>query len=49
MTAQKVSPDGEGPISRVAKFADAADLGSKTHAFEELVRAWICAKDSPAQ
>ena len=37
--------DGEGETSRVAKFADAADLAKKTHALQELVRAWIRAKD----
>ena len=36
--------EGEGATSRVAKFADAADLEAKTEALQGLVRAWIAQK-----
>jgi hypothetical protein len=36
--------EGEGATSRVAKFADRADLDAKTAALQDLVRAWIAAK-----
>ena len=36
--------EGEGDTSRVAKFADAADLERKREALQGLVRAWIAAK-----
>ncbi|WP_109211963.1 MULTISPECIES: DUF1801 domain-containing protein [Microbacterium] len=38
--------DGEGDVSRVAKFADQADLDHKRAALQQLVRAWIAAKDA---
>lgn len=37
--------EGEGATSRVAKFADAADLEAKTEGLQGLVRAWIAQKD----
>ncbi|WP_195760609.1 DUF1801 domain-containing protein [Agromyces kandeliae] len=37
--------EGEGDVSRVAKFADAADLEHKREALQALVRAWISARD----
>ncbi|MFC8680088.1 DUF1801 domain-containing protein [Microbacterium ureisolvens] len=37
--------DGAGDVSRVAKFADQADLDKKRAALQQLVRAWIAAKD----
>jgi hypothetical protein len=33
--------EGEGGTSRVAKFADRADLDAKGDALQDLVRAWI--------
>ena len=36
--------EGEGATSRVAKFADAADLEAKTEGLQGLVRAWIAQK-----
>jgi len=36
--------EGEGATSRVAKFADRADLDAKTDALQDLVRAWIAGK-----
>jgi hypothetical protein len=33
--------EGTGDTSRVAKFADAADLEAKRQALEDLVRAWV--------
>jgi len=36
--------EGEGATSRVAKFADAEDLETKTAALQDLVRAWIAQK-----
>ncbi|GAA2984013.1 hypothetical protein JOD63_000599 [Microbacterium terrae] len=41
--------DGEGATSRVAKFADAAELAKKTPALQELVRAWVREKDSSSR
>lgn len=41
--------EGEGATSRVAKFADAADLAAKASALQGLVRAWIAATDTPAE
>lgn len=38
--------EGEGDVSRVAKFADDADLESKRDALQEIVRAWIAARDA---
>lgn len=37
--------EGEGDVSRVAKFLDQADLDRKRTALQELIRAWIRAKD----
>jgi hypothetical protein len=36
--------EGEGGTSRVARFADAADLAAKADALRALVRAWVAAK-----
>lgn len=33
--------DGDGDVSRVARFADSADLGAKKAALEAVIRAWI--------
>ncbi|HEY7723252.1 MAG TPA: DUF1801 domain-containing protein, partial [Pedococcus sp.] len=33
--------EGEGETSRVARFADLADLARKRRALQELVRAWV--------
>lgn len=33
-------------MSRVAKFADADDLERKREALQEIVRAWIAARDA---
>ncbi|QKJ19723.1 DUF1801 domain-containing protein [Microbacterium hominis] len=41
--------EGDGATSRVAKFTDAADLAKKTHPLQELVRAWIRAKDGASR
>lgn len=38
--------EGEGDVSRVAKFADLEDLDRKRAALHEIVRAWIAAKDA---
>ena len=38
--------EGEGDVSRVAKFADAAELDLKRDALQALVRAWITARDA---
>ena len=38
--------EGEGDVSRVAKFADADDLERKREALQEIVRAWIAARDA---
>jgi hypothetical protein len=38
--------EGEGDVSRVARFLDADDLERKRAALQELVRAWIRARDS---
>lgn len=38
--------EGEGDVSRVAKFADAADLARKRDALQEVVRGWIAARDA---
>ncbi len=38
--------EGEGDVSRVAKFVDAEDLDRKTPALQELIRAWIESKGS---
>lgn len=38
--------EGEGDVSRVAKFVDAEDLDQKTPALQELIRAWIESKGS---
>jgi hypothetical protein len=32
---------GEGDVSRVARFADAAELSRKKAALQELIRAWV--------
>ncbi|WP_353826395.1 DUF1801 domain-containing protein [Agromyces sp. SYSU T0242] len=37
--------EGEGDTSRVAKFADAADLQRKRGALQDLVRAWIARRE----
>ena len=33
--------EGEGNVSRVARFADAADLAAKRPALEGIIRSWI--------
>lgn len=38
--------EGEGDVSRVAKFADADDLERKREALQGIVRAWIAARDA---
>jgi hypothetical protein len=38
--------EGDGDVSRVAKFVDADDLERKKPALQELVRAWVAARDS---
>ena len=38
--------EGEGDVSRVAKFIDADDLERKKPALQELVRAWITSRNS---
>ncbi|WP_438853704.1 DUF1801 domain-containing protein [Agromyces sp. M3QZ16-3] len=38
--------EGDGEVSRVAKFADAAELEQKRDALQALVRAWIAARDA---
>jgi hypothetical protein len=40
--------EGEGDVSRVAKFADAADLDRKRAALQRVIRAWIAARDADA-
>lgn len=37
--------EGTGEVSRVAKFTDADDLAARTPALQEIVRAWIAAKE----
>jgi len=36
--------EGEGAVSRVAKFIDADDLERKKPALQELVRAWVASR-----
>ena len=36
--------EGEGEVSRVAKFLDADDLAAKAEALRGLVRAWLAAR-----
>lgn len=36
--------EGEGQTSRVARFADAADVEAKSEALRDVVRAWVAAK-----
>jgi len=36
--------EGEGDVSRVAKFIDADDLERKKPALQELVRAWVASR-----
>jgi hypothetical protein len=36
--------EGSGEVSRVAKFADAADIENKADALQELIRAWVSLK-----
>lgn len=36
--------EGDGDVSRVARFADSADLVQKRAALEEVIRAWIRSK-----
>lgn len=36
--------EGDGEVSRVARFADIADLEEKTPALEAVIRAWIRSK-----
>ena len=38
--------EGEGDVSRVAKFVDAEDLDQKTPALQELIRTWVESKGS---
>jgi hypothetical protein len=38
--------EGEGDVSRVAKFADSADLDRKCEALQAIVREWIAARES---
>jgi hypothetical protein len=38
--------EGAGDISRVAKFADAADLEAKSEGLRDLIRAWIATRAS---
>lgn len=33
--------EGEGSVSRVARFSDAADLAAKRSALEGIIRSWI--------
>jgi len=40
--------EGEGDVSRVAKFTDAEDLERKRAALQRVIRAWIAARDSGA-
>lgn len=37
--------EGEGEVSRVAKFADADDLERKRDALQEIVRAWVAERE----
>ena len=37
--------EGEGDVSRVAKFADAGDLERKRGALQAIVRAWVAERD----
>ena len=39
--------EGEGDVSRVAKFADADDLERKRGALQAIVRAWVAERDAP--
>jgi len=36
--------EGDGEVSRVARFADAADLEAKKQALAAVIRAWMVAK-----
>jgi hypothetical protein len=40
--------EGEGDVSRVARFLDADDLGRKREALQRLIRNWIELQDSGA-
>ena len=40
--------EGEGDVSRVAKFTDAEDLERKRAALQRVIRAWIAARDAGA-
>jgi hypothetical protein len=37
--------EGEGDVSRVARFLDADDLRAKTEALQRLIRQWIALRD----
>lgn len=37
--------EGEGDVSRVARFLDADDLAAKREALQRLIRAWIAMQD----
>ncbi len=37
--------EGEGDVSRVAKFLDADDLASKRDALQALIRQWVARRD----
>jgi len=37
--------EGEGEVSRIARFLDADDLAAKRDALQELIRAWIAQQD----
>ena len=38
--------EGDGPVSRVARFSDHEDLALKTPRLQDLIRAWIVDKES---
>ena len=38
--------EGEGDVSRVARFLDAGDLAAKKDALEALIRQWIALRDA---
>ena len=38
--------EGEGDVSRVARFLDADDLAAKRDALQELIRQWIVLRDA---
>ena len=40
--------EGEGDVSRVAKFRDADDLAAKRDALQALIRQWIARRDGTA-